>query len=112
MFCDKGCYETGCILYSDEYNAIIQAEKKNRLKLEQYEAYRAIASGDDFGHINYALPAYCVFIGHNHCLKKLHKTVDLMWHNDLAKHALFVGNIEAYQYIIQEMGDVDVPTNN
>ena len=65
--CNKGCYEVGVILFGDE-----DAEENQKDELSKYEAYEQICSGE-YGHINYALAAYCVDKGHIECLKKYTK---------------------------------------
>jgi hypothetical protein len=100
MSCDKNCIDVGNILYVYPYN-------KNDAKLIKLEAYKSIVNGD-FGHINYALAAYCVSNNHIECLKKLHQTVDLEWHNDLAIVALECNNITGLKYIVNEMRNVEI----
>jgi len=65
---------------------------------------------DDYGHINYALAAYCVIKGHNQCLKHLQRNSNFMWHADLATVTSENNNIECLKYILEYMGDVHVPT--
>jgi hypothetical protein len=104
--CKKGCYEVGVILYSDE-----DAEETQKDELSKYEAYEQIWPGD-YGHINYALAAYCVDIGHIECLKKLYTDLDLEWHLDLADCAIEKDNLECLKFIVEVMGDVKICSKN
>jgi len=100
--CNKGCYEVGVILFGDE-----DAEENQKDELSKYEAYEQICSGE-YGHINYALAAYCVDKGHIECLKKIYKNTDMMWHSDLADCAIERDDLECLNFIVEVMGDVKI----
>lgn len=82
--------------------------------LEHYKCFQDAIVGFDYGHINYAVAAYCVENNHLNCLKTLHKTGRLMWHNHLAMLALEHGNLPVLQYIVENMGDyrIDEPMSD
>lgn len=105
--CVYGCCKVGEIFYKNKYNDDDNIENKFD-EISKYEAYNAIYSGE-FGHENYALPAFCVCNGHLECLKKLHKNKEfkLMWHFDLSNVAIENDNLECLIYILENMGDVD-----
>ncbi len=105
--CDKGCYEVGCVLYGGDYEDRDEAEEKGRDILTRYEAYNAIWPGD-YGHINYALASYCVYMGHVECLKKLHYNVELQWHSDLADCVIYNDDLECLKFVVEVMGDVNI----
>ena len=107
--CDKNCCLVGKLLYCSEIDDIEEANDEYSDELLKCMSYQEIME-DDYGHINYALAAYCVIKGHNQCLKHLHRNSNFMWHADLATVASENNNIECLKYILEYMGDVHVPT--
>jgi hypothetical protein len=105
--CDKGCYEVGCILFSENYDSCCDAEENESVNLSNHEAYNEIVFGE-YGHINYALAAYCVKMKHIECLKKIYKNTDMLWHSDLADCAIEEDDLECLKFIVEVMGDVEI----
>ncbi len=109
--CNKGCYEVGHILFGGEYEDRDEAEEKANDILHTYDAYESIWALD-YGHMNYALAAYCVDVGHIECLKKLHSNVDLQWHSDLADCVIEKDNLECLKFVVEVMKGVNIESND
>lgn len=105
--CNKDCCKVGYILYSDEYEGCADAEEQEGETLIKYEAYDAIYGGE-YGHINYALASYCVYMGHIECLRNIYNNTDMQWHADLADCAIEKDNLECLKFIVEVMGDVTI----
>jgi hypothetical protein len=71
--CDKGYCKVGSIIYAESNDDIIQSSNE----IERYESF--IEMFNNGGHVNYALHAYCVEIGHINCLKKISKEPNLLF---------------------------------
>lgn len=100
--CVKNCCKVGAILYGDSELDITD------IILDEYEAFNEMFNY--FCNENYALPLYCVAIGHLECLKKISKEPNFMYHADLAVCAIEHDQIECLKFIIEELGDVYIPT--
>ena len=107
--CDKKILETAHILYgnsggfeNNDCYSVSDREDYYYDILNRYPAYNEISNGK-YGDINYALPAYCVYIGNNEYLKKMatDDKLDLMWHSDLADYAIEQKNVEALKIIVE-----------
>lgn len=105
--CDKGCCVVGSILYGENYEDIEDAEELEEEILIQHEAYTQIYQ-EEFGHINYALPSYCVSINHLECLKTISLEPNFMYHSDLAICAVESDNLECLKFIVEVLGDVQL----
>jgi hypothetical protein len=55
------------------------------------------------GHVNYALPAYCVEIGHVNCLKKISKEPKFTFHYDLPILAIENDDLEILKFILEDL---------
>lgn len=110
--CSKGCCEVGTYIYGKN-STFFEDEDKDHDNdtIIQYEAFKALYND---GHPHYILPAYCVEIGHIECLKKIAKEEQFMYHSDLAQIAIEHDNLECLQYIVEDLGDVnvDIDINN
>ena len=107
--CNKGCVEVAKIV--SEYEDIEEAEENASSELQKYECYNKICEGD-YGHITYALLAYCISNGHLDCIKKIRENEDYFfaYHADSADVAIENNNIEMLKYIVEELGDVTIST--
>ena len=97
--CEKGCYKVGEILFSD-------TEEEEEPEID-YPAYHEMTEPDEdgfCGHLNYALPFYCMKIGHLQCLRDLskHPRWQFMYHDDIVICCVDHDQLDCLRFFLEE----------